>query len=465
MVLAVDIGTSSMKGGLISKEGYLFSYHRVRFPHAAISRESHFSAELWMEGLKEIVAAVGSAKISAVAISGNGPTMVPVASSGKPLGPVLLWHLKQSEDQEKTTSYYLPKISWLKKNDPEIYEKADLFLSCPELLMYQLTGEAVMITPHQDFLPFIWSNDVLDRLGLDREKFPRIVEMGTLAGRVAQNPYLKTELNPGIPVVACGSDFMASLIGSGAVFPGKICDRAGTSEGINYCSEISIGNPHLRELPHAIRGYTNISAILSSTGSLFEWYRHLTGQESFRYDQTMEGVSKTLVEQDHPQFFPNLKQGYLWEFSHGMFTGLDPEQGRYELGRSVMEAIGFAVRRSLELFESQGLPVHDLRISGGQGKSRVWNQMKADITGKIILIPEIEDAELLGDACIAAVALGRFTDIQSASLKLVQMKHEIYPDKKNQKIYDAKYRHYRENCERVMTFYRRENGPEDTYCL
>ena len=454
-----------MKGGLISKEGYLFSYHRVRFPHAAISRVSNFSADLWMDGLKEIVSAVGPAKISAIAISGNGPTMVPLSRSGKPLGPVLLWHFNQSEGQDKTSSYYLPKISWLKKNSPEVYDKADLFLSCPELLMYQLTGEAVMVAPHQDFLPYIWNDQALDLMGLDREKFPRIVEMGSVAGTVADKPYLETELKPGTPVVACGSDFMASLIGSGAVFPGKICDRAGTSEGINYCSEVSIGNPHLRELPHAVKGYTNISAILSSTGSLFEWYRHLTGQESFRYDQTMDGVNRTSVEQDHPQFFPNLKQGYLWEFSNGMFTGLDPEQGRYELGRSVMEAIGFAVRRSLELFESQGLPVEDLRISGGQGKSRVWNQMKADITGKVILIPEIEDAELLGDACLAAVALGRFSNIQNASLELVQMKHEIFPDKKNQGIYDSKYKRYRDNCERVMAFYRSENGLGNSICL
>ncbi len=465
MILAVDIGTSSMKGGLISRDGFLFSYHRVRFPHDALSRVSSFSAGLWEKGLAEIISAVGPSKVNAVAISGNGPTMVPLDSGGKPLDSVLLWHFNQSHDLDKTTSYYLPKISWLKKHDRERYDKAALFLSCPEYLMYQLTGQAVMVSPHKDFLPYVWDDESFLRMGLDKSKFPEIVEMGTITGTVSPNARLKTELKPGIPVIACGSDFMASLIGTGAVYPGRICDRAGTSEGINYCSEISIGNPHLRELPHAVRGYTNISAILSSTGSLFEWYRHLTGQESFRYDQTMDGVSRTSVEQDHPQFFPNLKQGYLWEFSNGMFTGLDPEQGRYELGRAVMEAIGFAVRRSLELFEGQGLPVEDLRISGGQGKSRVWNQMKADITGKKILIPEIEDAELLGDACLASVALRRFPDIQTASDALVQMKHEITPGEENRKIYDRKYLRYRENCQRVMDFYKSGNSYAVSVCL
>lgn len=317
-----------------------------------------------------------------------------------------------------------------------------------------------MVTPHKEFLPYIWDDESLDLMGLKRSAFPGIVEMGTICGSVRNNSLLKTSLKPGTPVVACGSDFMASLIGTGTVYPGRICDRAGTSEGINYCSPVSSGNPHLRELPHAVEGLLNVSAILSSTGSLFEWYRHLTGQESFRYDETMDGVKNTSPEQERPVFFPNLKQGFLWEFSNGMFTGLDPEQGKFELGRAVMEAIGFAVRKSLETFDSLDLPVEEIRISGGQGKSRVWNQMKADITGKRILIPEIEDAELLGDACLAAVALGRYPDILKASDDLVKIKHEINPDPGLQKLYDSKYLRYRERCDGVKAFYKNSPGHE-----
>ena len=97
MVLAVDIGTSSMKGGLISDEGYLFSYHRVKFPSESLADPGIFQARLWMEGFLEILEAVGTDKVSAVAISGNGPTMVPVGPDGKALGPVLMWRFNQSE--------------------------------------------------------------------------------------------------------------------------------------------------------------------------------------------------------------------------------------------------------------------------------------------------------------------------------------------------------------------------------
>lgn len=442
-----------MKGGLISDEGFLFSYHRVRFPHDASSGKAPFSADLWLQGFREILEAVGPRRVSAVALSGNGPTLVPTDGEGRPLAPALLWHSPQSRGADRSASYYLPKVLWLKEEDPLLYDRARYFLSCPEILMFQLTRRPVMVLPHREFLPYIWQEEDFARLGLRREAFPPLVPMGSVAGEVAPDGLLRTGLAPGTPVVACGSDFMASLIGTGAVYPGRICDRAGTSEGINYCAAGPVNDPRLRELPHAVPGLVNLSAILSSTGSLFEWYRQLTGQESFQYHETMEGVARTSPEQDHPVFFPNLKQGFLWEFSKGMFTGLDPEQGKFELGRAVMEAIGFAVRRSLELFESHGLPVEDLRISGGQGKSRVWNQMKADITGKTILIPEIEDAELLGDACLAAVALGRYPHIRAAADALVQIKHEIRPDRRNARIYDRKYKGYRERCEAVKAFY------------
>ena len=214
------------------------------------------------------------------------------------------------------------------------------------------------------------------------------------------------------------------------------------------------GDSRVRELPHAVEGLVNISAILSSTGSLFEWYRQLTGQEKNNYKETMDGVNAIPADQDHPFFFPSMKGENLWEFSNGMFAGLDPGQGTFELGRSVMEAIGYAVRRSLEIFEELDLPVEEIRGSGGQARSPVWNQMKADITGKTILVPEVEDAELLGCACLANVALGRYSSILDAAESLVKIKHEIYPRSEYHQIYDRKYRRYRRACETVVSFYR-----------
>jgi xylulokinase len=443
-----------MKGGLITKEGYLFSYHRVRFPLESLKGDFSFSTDLWSQGFLEILETLGASKVSVVAISGNGPTMVAANAQGKPLSPALMWNSDLGDSSIHSSSYYLPKINWLRENEPQLYEKAELFLSCPEILYTQLTGRSVMVAPQEGYIPYIWSESELERFHFRKSAFPEIVHMGSVVAPVSENAFLKTSLKPGIPVVACGSDFIASLIGSGAMKPGRICDRAGTSEGINYCASATIGDSRVRELPHAVKGLVNISAILSSTGSLFEWYRQLTGQEKNNYKETMDGVNAVPASQGHPFFFPSMKGENLWEFKKGLFSGLEPGQGKFELGRSVMEAIGFAVRRSLEIFEELDLPVHELRVSGGQAKSPVWNQMKADITGKTMLIPEIEDAELLGCACLAATALGIYNSVAEASEDLVKIKHEIHPRKEFSDIYDIKYRRYRRACESVVSFYR-----------
>ncbi|MBF9017115.1 MULTISPECIES: FGGY-family carbohydrate kinase [unclassified Oceanispirochaeta] len=454
MILAVDIGTSSMKGGLITDEGHLFSYHRISFPSDVIRGDQSFSTELWSQGFQEILENIGTDRITAVAISGNGPTMVAADKSGRPLTSALMWNRDYSDPEFQSSSYYLSRINWLRKEDRSAYDKADYFLSCPEILYTQLTGRSVMVIPHREYLPYVWSEDELDRLGFRKDAFPELIDMGVPVAPVSEDAYLKTPLKPGTPVIACGSDFIASLIGSGAVRPGRICDRAGTSEGINYCATAPSGDSRVRELPHALEGFTNIAAILSSTGTLFEWYRSLTGQEKNNYIETMKGVDSIPATQDHPFFFPSMKGENLWEFSNGLFTMLDPSQGKFELGRSVMEAIGFAVRRSLEIFEELDLPVKELRISGGQAKSHVWNQMKADITGKTMLIPEIEDAELLGCACLASVALGRYDSITAAVDSLVKIKHEIKPRAEYYEIYDRKYKRYREACSAVVSFYK-----------
>jgi xylulokinase len=261
---------------------------------------------------------------------------------------------------------------------------------------------------------------------------------------VSNQASLRTGLPAGLPVAAVGSDFMAALIGSGATEPGRVCDRAGTSEGINYCSLRPSGDPRLRDLPHAVEPYWNVAAILSSTGAVFEWYRRLTGQAEISYEETLREASGAPAGADAPLFFPGFRGDTLWEFGGGSFHHLEPGHGRAEMGRAVMEAIGYAVRRGIELLEGAGMPVTEMRVAGGQARGRIWNQMKADITGKRLLIPEVEDAELTGCACCAAAALGRYESPIEASADLVRIRETVEPDAKALMLYNKSYSSYRQ---------------------
>ncbi|MBI9098783.1 MAG: carbohydrate kinase [Spirochaetaceae bacterium] len=455
MILAVDIGTSSIKGAIISPEGYAFAYHKVHlFPfHSKYPGEGY--AGSWKSGFIEIVSILLRKDISAVVISGNGPTIVPVGKDGELIHEPLMWMGKENVPLDDTDSFYLPKVKWLKDNNPQLYENTKYFLTTSSYLTWLLTGESSVVTAHKGFSRYIWGREGFSSYGLDAAKFPLLVNMGDSIGVVSSAGADFSGLAKGIPVVAAGVDFMVSLIGTGVIKPGRTCDRAGTSEGINFCSDRIVPDKRLRTLPHAVEGYYNVSGILSSTGSLFEWYRRITGQENYDYLETLSAINKVPVGSGTPMFFPGLKDGGLWEFSNGMAVGLEAYQGRNELGRSVMESIGFAVRRAIELFEENSCTIEELRVSGGQGKNVIWNQMKANITGCSIVVPEVEDAELLGGACLASAALGRYSGFVEASEDLVRVKKVFYPEEKACSLYDEAYQHYKKVSVEAKNFLNR----------
>lgn len=463
MILAVDIGTSSIKGAIISPEGYAFSYHKVHLSPSDDKYPGEGYAGSWKSGFLEIVTILKRKDISAVVISGNGPTVVPLSKKGEIVHPPLMWMGKENLPLSDTSSFYLPKINWLKENHPRIFESTWKFLTTSSYITWLLTGEMNVVSAHKGFNPYIWDEDGLDSYRLDKSLFPDVVNMGDSIGRISSAGSKLTGLDQGIPVIGGGVDFMVSLIGTAVLKPGRTCDRAGTSEGINYCSLKKVPDTRLRTLPHAVEGLYNVSGILSSTGSLFEWYRRITGQENYGYAETLSAINSVPAGSGTPMFFPGLKDGGLWEFSNGMMVGLESYQGRNELGRSVMESIGYAICRSIELFRENGCEVEELRVSGGQGKNVIWNQIKANITGCSIVVPEVEDAELLGGACLASAALGRYSDFMEASEELVRIKKVFYPEEKERLIYKEEYQRYKSVSVEAKKFLRQISEMGEKY--
>lgn len=444
MILAVDIGTTAMKGGLVTPEGELVAYHRVTYWEKTRQDYHAWDPKVWVEALREIVASVGGyQRIAAVAISGHGPTVIPVDAQGRGLFYALLWMDKRNLRREGTKSFFLPKIAWFRENHPELYERTQWFLSCAEYLNYFLTGQALTVTPSREFVPYIWHEDDWQAYGLDHAKLPPFVCMGEKVGEVTTQASSFVGIPPGVPVVAAGSDFLVALVGAGAVEPGRTCDRAGTSEGINYCAAAPGTDPRLRTLPHAIDGLYNVSGILSSTGRLFEWMRRITGQSDRSYREILQEIENLPLDRSRPYFFPSFERNGDFEFARGGFLELHPDHTREDMGRAVIESIAFGIRRVLETLEGSGLPVDELRVTGGQARNVIWNQIKADITGKRILVPEIEDAELLGSAACALVHQGEYGHLREASEALVRVRAVFNPRWERHAVYDELYAAYR----------------------
>jgi len=437
-VLAVDIGTSSLKAALVDARGTVVASARVRFP------ETQRVARDWIVALDEaarslktaLCASAGGAvhaaeKPAAIVISGNGPTLVsvhdqdiafatPSAFAGD-AGPVLMWNdpADAAASEPSGESIFIPRLASYRRKFSNHWDRARYILSGPEYLIYALTGNAVTILPERRYENAYWTADSLSSAGLTGAKLAPFVTTGAIVGTVAPGwaDFASFEsdgfLSPGIPVVAGGPDFIVALVGTGTMVAGTACDRAGTSEGLNVCTASRVAHEGIRTLPAVASDLWNASYLLPETGAAFHAWRLGTGQNARAYPEIMAEIEAS------PIF---------------------PARGEpLHAGRAMVERIGFSVRRGIETLERATGFKPTYVLSGGQARNEIWNQMKADITGAPFALTATPDGELMGNAVIGFTALGDYKTPQEAAARMVRITRRYEPDGERHAQYTEKY--------------------------
>ena len=277
-VLAVDIGTTALKAGLITKAGEVLAMTSVAYS----APENRFVAEGWIWALKAAVDKLGEGalrepqgpQVIALAISGNGPTLV--SESGLtlrwneyPAARLNVDETSPDEAHEFSNSIFLPRILLFRDLISDEYEATAHLFSGPEYLIWQLTGNAVTILPEQRYETAYWNAQVLEGFGIMTGKMPAFVELGHNCGTLLDNAQELLGL-PAVPVIGVGPDFIAGLIGTGTTKCGTLCDRAGSSEGINLCVDKEIRAEGVRTLPCVEAGLWNLSVLIPNSAALPE---------------------------------------------------------------------------------------------------------------------------------------------------------------------------------------------------
>lgn len=344
--------------------------------------------------------------IKAISISGNGPSL---ANSGGSF----LWNdpffpgevavdLASAQDQH---SIYIPRLIHIKHRMPEMWNCGEKIFSVPEYTVYQLTGTAMTLLPEERFQMAYWRQMDLLNFGIPERKLPRLRIPGKSAGimkkekaedfGLTMNP-LQTKL----PEVFCGGpDFTIALIGTGTISPGCVCDRAGTSEGINICTARPFSVKGIRTLPSPQTPYWNESVLLPDSGARFNTWKKLNLFDELPDEECTEYILK------HPD-----SDGYI-------------------LLLKIATEVKAAYRHLYTNAVKNGTkPADTAATTGGQAKNSLWMQMKADITGISFKVPECPDAELLGNACIALAGLKEYSSIKYASSAIIKYKSSYTPD-------------------------------------
>jgi xylulokinase len=467
VLLTVDIGTSRFKSAVWDFEGESIcrtAFAAVPLSHGLSDGPHHETdSGQWLNAFEDccrnLSRSVPLAAVEAIVISGNGPTLVPVlkAKTASPHSsflishssflPARLWLDRRAEEAAGRVSallggfvdagFFLPKALDIMTNEPGLYEKTVCFLGCPELLAYALTGEARTVFPSDGFDRWYWNDGVLERLGLDKGKFPPFIRPGEIFGPLTPQVAARLGFKPGIPIIAGGPDFFAAILGTGTVKPGRACDRTGTSEGVNACTENRIADGRLMSYSHPVKPFWNLSGIISTTGKAVEWARGLLGLETYGEFYTLAETARAGA--GGVVFLPYLagERAPVWNpRARGALRGLGLSTGRAEFARSVLEGVCFAIRDIVYTMEEAGAAVNELRVAGAASGNATLNRLKADIPKKKILTPVQKESERLGLAVIGSCALGTYASFAEAAGDLVRIDETLLPDTENAALYD-----------------------------
>ena len=411
-ILCIDIGTSSLKAALLPdnlRAGEIF-VSRQYFSQAAVVENR--VAEEWLPCLKVAVAELTAKNpdyaVEAVCVSGNGPTVVSED------GTSLLYNqlfVNGSRGQagnlngqkklalKNTKSLFIPRFCGFKLNFPFSWNDSAHIFGAPEFLIHELTGESVTILPEERFLPAYWNEDELKKCGFsenDCKKFPGFVKAGNFVGKVSASAAIATGLLEGTLVFAGAPDFVVALIGTGTVLPGRLCDRAGTSEGLNLCTSKPVFAEGLRTLPSVVSGLWNVSYLINSSQSL------RGHRETSLCENPSHGENPSVNSVASVRKFDELSHG-----ENSSVSSVASVRKFDELSR------GINLLREAALSYGEYFPDF-MTITGGQALNESLVAQKEAACGLKIKKMPCADAELLGDLILTRVGLGDYDDITEA---------------------------------------------------
>ncbi len=487
-ILAVDLGTTALKCALHDLHGRVIA--KATQEYELLTPDSlsvEVAVETYWGAFKTTIASVlresqaDPSEIRALGLSAQGETLILVDAAGKPLRNAIVWldnraqaeadalgerfghrHAYEITGQVRLVpTWPASKIAWLRRNEPAVFARAARFLLIEDYFLQRLTGEYVSegsldtSTCYWNFKTLDWWPEMLDELGITREQLPRIVDSGTQVGHIL--PAAAFELGLSTNTIACTGalDQACGAIGVGNIAPGIFSENTGAALAI--CS--TVARPTLDpkdQMPCHYHGIPGLYMLHTFTGGgiVLKWFRDEFGAMEMAVAQAsgmdaydLLGRQASLVPpgSEGLVMLPHLQGAMAPEANpraRGVFYGFTLRHSRAHFCRAIMEAVGYIVRRNIEVIESLGVGVQEIRALGGGARSRVWKQIEADITHRPVLVTDNEEAATLGAAILAGKAVGLYASIAEAATQMVQIKERFEPQAANYPIYDEAFSTY-----------------------
>ncbi|MBI2149981.1 MAG: xylulokinase [Acidobacteria bacterium] len=435
--LGIDVGTGGARALLVSERG------RVQCAFTAAHEPMHMERPLWAEqrpenwweaaqyAIRGVLekARIPGGDVRGIGLSGHMHGLVVLDAADRVIRPALIWCDQRSQAQVDAinasvgkenvvaytanpvlTGFTLPKLLWIRDNEPAHFERARKVLLPKDYIRYQLTGEYASDvsdasgTALFDVARRRWSFDLADRLGIDKGMLPAVLESGEISGKVSRPAAAATGLAEGTPVVAGAGDQAAGAIGNGIVEPGIVSCTIGTS-GVVFAHMQTPeydARGRVHSFCHAVKGAWHVMGVTQAAGLSLRWFRNNlapgTDYDSLIAEAAAQPGSQGLF------WLPYLmgeRTPHLDASARGGWVGLTAKHTRADLIRSLLEGVCYSLKDCLEIIEAMGVPLESVRASGGGARSPLWRQLLADVFGKRVAVLETEEGSAYRAALLA----------------------------------------------------------------
>ncbi|MBF0494775.1 MAG: xylulose kinase [Candidatus Omnitrophica bacterium] len=477
-VAAIDLGTTYVKAGVFDLSGKELGASKgvcpiVFYKDGRIEQDVPLIIKKAFACLKDAIhkSSVDPKNIISVSVSNQRATVIPLDNNGCSLGNAVSWQdmrggrcIRDLRRKISDRRYYnitgipnnpvftLGKILWF--NDSGLSKKIARFVLFQEYLLKQLGAEDFFLdwsnaslTGMFDIKKFDWSAEVLETAGIDRDKLSVLIPSGKKVGVVSGRAAKMCGLAEGTGIVSGGGDQQCAGVGAGAVRPGAAEFTLGTAGVLLAYSDKIVRDPEMRVscCAHAVPGKWEVEGLQNAAGGSLGWVNKIISDSKFSH-QFFDKVSNVVPGAGNVLFYPFLAGASApsWNTeARAMFLGLAHFHGKAHLVRAVLEGVSMETKEIMDVFEELGIPLKNIKVTGGCSRIAVWNRMQADIYGKPVYALHNSNASLLGAAILAAVGAGAFSSVKSAADRMVGVREMYEPEPENVEKYKYIYGKYR----------------------
>ncbi len=493
-LMGIDLGSTSTKAVIYDPEGNIAAFASRPTEVAHLDPEHPTWAfwepeKVWNDTVAVIQESLGklpnASELRGLAVTGMGMDGVPIDKDGKWLYPFISWHCPRTEPQSRAWSekvgaeniylisgkQVMPidtvyRLLWMQENHPEILEKTERWLLIEDFVNFMLCGRQATdytmasCTSVFDQKALSWSEKLFTEAGLTTELFPEPLASGTPLGEVTAEASALTGLAPGTPIILGGHDYICAALAVGAFKPGVVMDVTGTWEIVSQSSSDLILNTTMFEAGLIVESHvaknTYLTSAYSPSALMLEWFRDNYGYEEKTLEQQtgksewasfMEKAANVPCGSNGVFFLPHFAgvgAPYNDNRALGAFVGLSMAADKASMIRAMIEGLDYQFRDLVEAMEG-ALQIQSPKIVavGGASRNSFWMQNKADVTGKIIEVPDMDEATTLGAALLAGIGVGIYKDEQEAYQSTFKAGKTYEPNMSLKAQYDTYFNLYK----------------------